>query len=355
MKRVFRFLVITAVFYLLIGYSTTPLSRSASQAGHVAGFHVSGRYLLDANGSNFIMRGISLGYVWYPSQTNAFADIKKAGANTVRVSLSGGHWGRDGVQDVRRVVQLCRNNRLVCVLEDHDTTGYGQDQAAYTLAQAVSYWQEVRSALVGQEPYVIVNIGNEPWGNEDSSAWTEATTTAILAMRATGFHHTLMIDAPDWGQDWQFVMRDHAAAILQADPEHNILFSIHMYGVFDDPTKVESYVSFFVQRGLPLVIGEFGDRAPDGNPDEDAIMATAQRDGIGYAAWSWSGNTNGVEYLDLVTRFDPSLRTAWGTRLIAGANGLQQTSRQASIYRNAQATRILPPAGSPTSTPTMAP
>ena len=63
------------------------------------------------------------------------------------------------------VIQLCKSNRLICVLEDHDTTGYGEDSAAVSLASAVSYWKEIQSVLTGQEAYVIINIGNEPYGN----------------------------------------------------------------------------------------------------------------------------------------------------------------------------------------------
>jgi len=49
-----------------------------------------------------------------------------------------------------------------------------------------------------------------------------------------------------------------------------------------------------------------------------------------------------VEYLDMVTSFNPNQRTAWGTRIIAGVNGLQQTSVEASVYNG----------GTPTYTPT---
>lgn len=90
-----------------------------------AGFRISGRNLLDANGNNFIMRGISHAHVWYPNETSSFANIKAAGANTVRVVLGGGRWGPSSASDVANVIQLCKTNKLICVLESHDTTGYG--------------------------------------------------------------------------------------------------------------------------------------------------------------------------------------------------------------------------------------
>ena len=52
-------------------------------------------------------------------------------------------------------------------------------QRGVTLDQAVDYWISIKSALAGQEDYVIINIGNEPYGNTNASAWTAATTNAI--------------------------------------------------------------------------------------------------------------------------------------------------------------------------------
>ncbi|HET9912930.1 MAG TPA: cellulase family glycosylhydrolase [Anaerolineales bacterium] len=333
-KKVACFLVL---ILLLVGIFLPPRPVQAA-----AGFHVSGRNLLDASGNNFIMRGISHPHVWYTSQTSSFANIKAAGANTVRVVLGGGRWGPSSASDVANVIQLCKTNKLICVLENHDTTGYGEDGAATSLAQAVNYWKSIQSVLIGQEAYVLINIGNEPYGNNNASAWVESTRNAIITMRDAGFDHTLIVDAPNWGQDWQFVMRDNAASIFNSDADRNTIFSIHMYGVFDTAAEVQSYVSSFVTAGLPLVIGEFGWNHSDGNPDEDAIVATAQANGIGYIGWSWSGNGGGVEYLDMVTSFNPDQRTDWGKRIITGSNGLQETSVQASVYDE----------GTPTFTPT---
>jgi mannan endo-1,4-beta-mannosidase len=100
-------------------------------------------------------------------------------------------------------------------------------------------------------------------------------------------------------------MRDNAAAILASDPDQNIVFSIHMYGVYETASAIQNYVSAFVSAGLPLVIGEFGWNHSDGNPDEDTIMLVAQSNGIGYLGWMWSGGG----YLDMVVNFDPNQPT----------------------------------------------
>jgi mannan endo-1,4-beta-mannosidase len=327
MKHVYKACgAMIAVLLLIVLLQPT----AESQAG---GFHISGRHLYDANGNPFIMRGIAHAHTWYPNETGAFAHIKATGANAVRVVLSSGdRWTRNDAGDVANVIQLCKDNALVCALEVHDTTGYGEEGAAISLAQAVSYWTSIQSVLTGEEAYVIINIGNEPYGNTNTSGWLDDTLDAIAAMRSAGFEHTLMVDASNWGQDWEHILRDNAPQIFESDPERNILFDIHMYGVYDTEAEVESYLSTFVDNGLPLVIGEFGHNHSDGDPDEDAIMYWAEQYDIGYIGWSWSGNSGGVEYLDMVNDFDPNSLTAWGERIVNGANGIAQTSQECSVY-----------------------
>ncbi|WP_345599873.1 glycoside hydrolase family 5 protein, partial [Thermocatellispora tengchongensis] len=321
----------------LVGAAILSLLASvlvAAQPAHAAvGLRVSGTNMTEANGNTFVMRGVSHPHAWYPTRTSSFAGIKSLRANTVRVVLSGGRWTPNNAADVANVVSLCKANKLICVLENHDTTGYGEQSGAVTLDAAVDYWISVKSALDGQEDYVVINIGNEPFGNNAvTPGWTQATSAAITRMRNAGFDHLLMVDAPNWGQDWQFTMRDNAQTVFNADPDRNTVFSVHMYGVFDTAAEITSYLDAFRTAGLPLVIGEFGFNHSDGNPDEDTIMAQAQARGLGYIGWSWSGNGGGVEYLDMTTDFDASRLTSWGERIFNGADGIASTSREATIY-----------------------
>ncbi|UUU20104.1 cellulase family glycosylhydrolase [Streptomyces sp. DSM 40750] len=314
------------------------------------GFRVENGRLLERSGNDFVMRGVNHAHTWYPNQIGSLAHIKAKGANTVRVVLSSGdRWTRNDTADVANVVAQCKRNRLICVLEVHDTTGYGEQSGAVTLSRAADYWIGVQSALTGQEDYVIVNIGNEPYGNNNYAGWTADTKAAIQKLRTAGFDHTIMVDAPNWGQDWAFTMRDNAASVFAADPDANTVFSIHMYGVFDTAAEVSDYLNRFVTAKLPIVIGEFGHDHSDGNPDEDAVLATAQQLGLGHLGWSWSGNGGGVEYLDMVTNFDPNQLTSWGRRLFDGANGIAATSREAAIYSASGGDTTAPTApGTPT-------
>ncbi|MGW8066285.1 cellulase family glycosylhydrolase [Streptomyces ziwulingensis] len=303
-----------------------------SAAARATGLHISDGRLLEGNGNDFVMRGVNHAHTWYPGETQSLADVKALGANTVRVVLSDGHrWSENSPADVAAVVGQCKANRLICVLEVHDTTGYGEDAAAGTLDHAADYWIGLKDVLAGEEDYVVVNIGNEPWGNTDPAGWTEPTIAAVEKLRAAGFQHTIMVDAPNWGQDWQGVMRANAQSVYDADPTGNLIFSIHMYSVFDTAQEITDYLNAFVDAGLPLLIGEFGGPADQwGDPDEDTMMAAAEQLGLGYLAWSWSGNTDPV--LDLALDFDPSRLSSWGERVFHGADGIARTSKEATVF-----------------------
>ncbi|MQM26348.1 cellulase family glycosylhydrolase [Glycomyces albidus] len=300
----------------------------AAQA-QTPGFHVVGNDLVDANGNVFVMRGSTHPHEWYQGETEAIADMSALGANTVRVVLgSGQQWGPSPASAVEALIEECKANKVVCVLEVHDTTGYGDQYApnAASLDQAVDYWESIKDVLMGEEEYILINIGNEAWGNDDVSGWEPATTAAVERMRRIGFEHTLVVDAPNWGQDWTNTMRDGDAAqnIFDADPLKNTVFSVHMYSVYSQPQTVVDYFDAFEAKNLPLIVGEFGFDTPE------TIEAEARERGIGWIAWSWSGNSS-VDH-DQVIGFDPNQMRPWGERVFHGPNGIGATSERATVF-----------------------
>ncbi|GGS54105.1 cellulase family glycosylhydrolase [Streptomyces violaceus] len=340
---------VAGVAAALLGLLLSFLSLSTPAQAAPTGFRIENGRLLEASGNDFVMRGVNHAHTWYPGETQSLADVKALGANTVRVVLSDGHrWTKNSAQDVAGVIAQCKANRLICVLEVHDTTGYGEEAAAGTLDHAADYWIGLKEVLTGQEDYVIINIGNEPWGNTDPAGWTDPTIAAVKKLRDAGFTHTIMVDAPNWGQDWQGVMRDNAKSVYNADPTGNLIFSIHMYSVYDTAQEITDYLNAFVNAKLPILIGEFGGPADQyGDPDEDTMMAVAQQLRLGYLAWSWSGNTDPI--LDLAIEFDRTRLSSWGQRVFNGANGIAATSKEATVYSSGGGDTTPPTApGTPT-------
>jgi len=306
------------------------------------GFHVRDGKLYDNHCQEFIMRGVNYAYTWAneapPEQS--IADIASLGANAIRVVLAtGGRWARDGGDEVTNVISWAKANRLVAMLEVHDSTGWAEQADSVHPDDAVAYWlsDDIRGAIDGQEAFVLINIANEAFGNDTTDQWAEFYVRAIPELRAAGVKHTLVVDAPNWGQDWQNVMRDGdgATAIFEADPDRNVVFSVHMYNVYKTAAEVDPYFDNFLQKGLPLVVGEFAaDHGPgdDNVVDEDAIMRNAVEHGVGYLGWSWSGNSSGLESLDITMGFDVNQLSPWGQRLIHGENGIAATAKPCTCF-----------------------
>lgn len=300
------------------------------------GLHVSNGKLFDSNNNPFVMRGVNHAHTWFTSQTQAIADIAELGANTVRIVLSNGtQWSRNNGSEVSDLIQLCKVNSLICILEVHDSTGYPEQTTATHISSATSYWlsSDIKTAIQGQEDYIIINIANEPFGNGVSAnTFVDDHIKAVQDLRAGGLTHTLMVTAANWGQDWQYHMRDNASAIFDADPLQNVIFDVHMYEVFGNGSVVQNYMQSFYNNGLVLVVGEFGSVHNGNNVDEDAIMYYAEQLGFGYLGWSWSGNGSCCEDLDIVKGWNPGELSSWGNRLINGINGIKETSVKASVY-----------------------
>jgi|GEM_PF-1647032 len=298
-----------------------------------SGFRIEAGRLVDSNGNDFVMRGINHPHGWFRDETASFADIKATGANTVRLVMSSGHRAEwTSTDEVAMLIDECKAHQLVCVLMVHDTTGFGEAGNAISLDRAVDYWVGVADALRGEQAHVIINIGNEPFGNTNHDDWAEATSQAVAKMRAADLDHTLMVDAPNWGQDWSHTMRDQAATVFEDDPNRNLIFDVHMFGVYEDERVVRSYMESFVRQKLPLVVGEFGPSHPSGDVDVDAVMHWAETYGLGHLAWSWSGNTVPVADLNLVADFDPDALTSWGERFVRGSDGIRATAVEASVF-----------------------
>jgi mannan endo-1,4-beta-mannosidase len=302
-----------------------------------AGFFISNGQLVDNNGTPFMMRGINYPYTWFQSRPTQqdFAAMAATGANTVRIVLStGGQWPRVNGAQVSQLIQWCKDNRMIAVLEVHDSTGWNESGGAVPISNAAAYWtsSDIRAAINGQENFVIVNIANEPFGNTTTANYLPDTIAAIQTLRTAGLTHTIMIDGATWGQDWQNTMRTNAMQLWNADTRHNLLFSVHMYEVYQSLAPIQTYMQGFDDMNLPLVIGEFGPINNGQFVDADSVIAQAQLRGNGYIGWSWSGNGGGGTGLDMTVNFDPAQLTTWGNRIVNGTSGIRATSVIASVF-----------------------
>lgn len=317
------------------------------------GFIVKGTQLLDAKNNPFVIRGTNLAYAWYTryGYTSQISQMRSRGANAVRIALGcGSKYDNVDASTLNAIISYCEQQKMIAILEVHDVTG---SDKANDLNTATNYWISMLSTLKGHEHTVIINIANEWGGTWDSDAWFSAYSTAIQNLRQAGIEHCLMIDTDGWGQH-AVTIPNKGKALLNADPDKNIIFSIHMYGTAGKQGAVESNINNVLNQGLSLCIGEFGWYHSDGDIDEDAIISTCHNKNVGWCAWSWWGNGGGVDYLDMVSdqyNGTPATQTykgntcAWGQKIYDAWN---QDAQLCSVYTNAPSTDIQDTYSNPT-------
>lgn len=314
-----------------VSTASSVLNVTTNSTTKSAGFYIDGTTLYDANGNPFVMRGINHAYTWYKGQEAvAIPAIAKTGANTVRIVLSDGQqWTKDSLSTLQSLITLCEQNKLVAIVEVHD--GTGSDSAA-VLDNIGNYWIEMKSALIGKEKTVILNIANEWYGTWNGADWAKGYTSVIPKLRNAGIKNTLMVDGAGWGQYPQSIF-DYGTQVFNSDPLKNTMFSIHMYEYAGaNASTVKSNIDNVLNKNLALVIGEFGIKHTNGDVDEATIMSYSQQKGVGYLGWSWKGNGSGLEYLDMANDWAGTSLTEQGNTIINGPNGIKATSKICSVF-----------------------
>ncbi len=315
------------------GSVSQSVSENANAPVSSTGFYVSGTSLYDANGKAFVMRGINHPHSWFKDKLEtAVPAIAATGANTVRVVLSDGQqYQKDSIEDINKIIDICKQNKLVCILEVHDVTGKDDIEG---LKKTAEYWVEMKDALIGNEKYVLLNIANEWVGDWNlGETWYKGYSQVLKTIRGAGINNAIVIDAAGWGQ-LATPIDTYGKTLLEEDPNHNLIFSIHMYGAAGKNKRViASNIQCGTKNDLCVIVGEFGYNHSDGDVDEASIMQYCTENNVGYLGWSWKGNGGGVEYLDIAKDWEgKTLSEDWGEVLINGPNGIKETSKICSIF-----------------------
>ena len=297
------------------------------------GFFVAGGRLFDRNGNDFVMRGINHPVAWFQDNALAWLDeIATTDANSVRLVWE---TTRGPTTVIRASIERAVELGMVPMVELHDITG-GTD-VGDPARMAQYYVDQMRDILAEFEPYLLVNVANE-WGafQTTDEEWVQAYRQAIAVLRDGGINNTIVIDGPNYGQRGDAIV-SQGAALLDADPQHNVLFSTHMYEDYGNPQRILDVLRGAVAGDLPLIVGEFGFQHGDLNGQPipvpyEVMLDEAARLGLGYLAWSWTGNSQDVGYLDLSENGSASALTGWGDDIVNGQNGIRATSQPASLF-----------------------
>lgn len=259
-------------------------ARPAGNTGH--GFYVVGSKLYDKYGNEFRIRGVNSSH---PDASGTMPSLPQSGANTVRFVIDftkPAFFNYTTRAIVEHMVPMPSNWTATCKAD------------VASLDAIVDTWVAQAPQWTQLSDDGLINIANE-WGPEDSVIWRDAYIKSVARMRAAGYTGTLVIDSGACGQDAKDIVK-YGAAVLAADPQHNLLFDVHVYGGFHLPATLswmQDYATAMGQlraSGLPIIFGEFGPGKNIGpSPTTVApatIIATAEANGWGWLAWSWDGN-----------------------------------------------------------------
>lgn len=305
------------------------------------GFFVQDRFLFSKDNEKVILRGINHMFIWTDREGKAISEIAKTGANVIRIV-----WNMRGkVSDLDSIISECIENNMIPMPELHDGTG-----AWDKLPEILDFWlrDEVLQMIANHQEYLILNIGNEIGDCEiETEEFFNAYNVIITKMRAAGIRVPLVIDADEWGQSTNNIMKQ-GRRLLQADPEHNLLFSIHMWWPSEThdliktgyPTvekRITGELEKSVELGIPLIIGEFAPVAANGIREipYKHIMAEAERLEIGWLAWSWGPGNQDTPEMDMTTHSSFNTLVEWG-RIVCTESSLsiQHTSVIPSFILN---------------------
>ncbi|SFK21511.1 mannan endo-1,4-beta-mannosidase [Streptomyces pini] len=85
--------------------ATGPAAHAGPSGAPAAGLHIEDGRPVEADGDDFVMRGVHHAHTCHRGETQSFADIKETDADTVRVVLASGHrWSENSPEDVADVI-----------------------------------------------------------------------------------------------------------------------------------------------------------------------------------------------------------------------------------------------------------
>ena len=295
-------------------------------------FRVKGRFLYDPCGHPVILRGVNKMNIWTDPQGASFTEIAQTGANCVRIVWLAFLDGQPtSAADLDNIISACIAQKMIPLVEVHDATGDWSQ-----LPVALAFWQraDIVAVVKKHERYLLVNIANEA-GNYTvtDEQYIQDYSAAVKDLREVGIRTPLVIDGADWGKNLEQIVRV-APQLIKADPDQNILFSVHTYWPIKDGADADFIRNQFqtaVDQNVPFMVGEFSkygayinkDINPcsdDGRIDYQTILSECQRLQIGWLAWEWgpgnaSDNNPLCEKMDMTTQSTFATLKDWGLEI----------------------------------------
>ncbi len=238
------------------------------------GLRVKGTRLVDKNGNNVQLRGVSThGIAWYPQYVNkeCFKNLRDdMGVNTIRLAMYTAEYGgycsggnKDELKSlVKKGVQYATELNMYVIIDWHILSD-GNPKTYEKEAKA--FFREM-SSLYKNYNNVLYEICNEPNGGTDWKTIKSYAENIIPIIRENSPNSVIIVGTPTWSQDVDIAAQN---PIKKYD---NIMYALHFYaGTHKDDLR--SKAKSALNKGLPIFVSEFGICDASGNGALDTASA----------------------------------------------------------------------------------
>lgn len=313
---------------------------------------VNGKVLTTISGQEITLRGLNYpiiddGSISLSNTSQYQHKIDQAaltGANAIRIPwyTNGTHWrdvqtpgtvsGYVNNGHLSNILSYCHTKGMIPILEIHNAT-CSNDWNLFNNT-VMPFWTNptILNLIETHKQYLVINLANEfgyvRWAGNQATAMTTFTTNynaAIANLRNLGVDVPIMVDAPDCGQSSTELL-SVAQAMVNADPNHNLIFSSHAYwfGYANSTALVEQKLDEADATDVCFILGEVAN-TQDGDSCGSISLATlyptilteACERNIGWLAWTFDQDCSAPR--EMTTNGEFNTLTAWGNDLVYNA------------------------------------
>ncbi|KTD45998.1 Endoglucanase A precursor [Legionella rubrilucens] len=271
---------------------------------------VKGNQIVDNEGHVIVIRGMARPSLEWNKQGQFLSEddllnMKKWGANTIRLSLKQKSWLESKPADVKgsykqivdAIIYHATQNGMAVIIDLHWIDKDGQDPMAFK-GSSVKFWQDVARQYKDYGT-VMFELFNEPVIDKD--VWLKGNATyagyqeLVDAIRAAGANNICIVNGTAWGFDLSFVNAgDNYHYAIKGE---NIVYGSHPY---QRPYEQISASLQGVIGKYPVIFTEFGDNMRDHFPktSKDSVPDTYKQSyaailkyihdhQVHYTAWAW--------------------------------------------------------------------
>jgi YD repeat-containing protein len=246
-------------------YPTDIYPQNSPVANH-GKLQVSGKNIVDVNGENVTLRGISTHDIFFftdsvsPCYNESALDalVDDWGINVLRIASYTELYIKKNAEERRafidEMVDMCARKGIYCIIDWH-TLNEGTSDPMFAYEEAKEFFEYMSKKHAGKA-HVIYEICNEP--QEDSWARVKHYAQEMIDVIVKNDPNSIIIvGTPIWSK------RVDDAAISQLDYP-NAIYSLHYYAA-SDKEELRQKGDYALSLDCPIIVSEFGTCTSTGN------------------------------------------------------------------------------------------